>query len=155
MRIYLARHGHAVSAVENPDRPLSLEGRDEVGRMAAFMARAGIRVDRIVHSGKARAAETAVLYAQAIGGGTEPEAVEGLQPNDEPSRFATTVDGLKADTLIAGHMPHLGRLAQLLVTGVVDLPLVSLETGSVVCLERGDSEDDWWIVWMMEPSLLG
>ena len=68
MRLLISRHGDAVSKMENPDRPLSDQGKTEVNRMASFLARAGIKTSRVIHSGKARAAQTGAIYANVIGG---------------------------------------------------------------------------------------
>lgn len=155
MRLYIARHGHAVRKEEHPDRPLSDRGRDEIRRMAAFMADAGERAHAVLHSGKARAQETAGIYAKSIAGGLEPVQVQGLKPNDDPALMAAHAHRLSKDTLIAGHLPHLGRLAALLVAGKDGLPLVELSTGAVVCLERPRDADGWHIEWVMQPSLLG
>ncbi|MBM3581113.1 MAG: phosphohistidine phosphatase SixA, partial [Alphaproteobacteria bacterium] len=78
MRVYLARHGDAVEALENPRRPLSAKGRAEVERMASFLARGGVRPRRIIHSQKLRAGETAAILARVLAPGIALEESEGL-----------------------------------------------------------------------------
>jgi phosphohistidine phosphatase len=155
MKLYIARHGHAVSNAENPSRPLSAVGTAEIERMAAFMADAGVRLHRVVHSGKTRAMQTATIYARVLGKAEKIEKLDGLKPEDDPAVTARVIQELSSDTLIAGHLPHLDRLVALLATGNSELPLLSLPTGAVVCLEREGYRDGWQITWMLEPSLIG
>lgn len=155
MRLYIARHGQAVSQAEHPDRPLSEEGTTDVNRVASFLARAGVRTSRIIHSGKARAAQTGAIYAGVIGGRCLIEEVPGLKPNDDPQQIAGLMNASHVDTLIAGHLPHLGRLVSILISGTDDGAMISLSTGTVVCLERGQIGDKWYMAWMIDPALLG
>lgn len=155
MRLLIARHGDAVSKMENPDRPLSDLGTTEVNRVASFLARAGIKTSRVIHSGKVRAAQTGAIYANVIGGRCLIEEVPGLKPNDDPQQIADLMNVGHVDTLVAGHLPHLGRLASILISGSDDGALISISTGTVICLERGQMSDQWHLAWMIDPTLLG
>ena len=55
--------------------------------------------------------------------------------------------------MIVGHLPFLGRLAALLLTGNADKEVVAFQFGCVVCL-NGDDEVRWKLEWMMVPKLL-
>jgi Histidine phosphatase superfamily (branch 1) len=66
MRLYLMQHGAALAKDVDPARPLSEQGEQDVRRIAAFLARAGVGVGRIWHSGKRRAEQTAELLAAAL-----------------------------------------------------------------------------------------
>ena len=66
MKLYLAQHGEACPKDIDPDRPLTDQGREDIERLAAFLARAGIEVERVIDSGKLRAAQTADLLAAAV-----------------------------------------------------------------------------------------
>jgi phosphohistidine phosphatase len=55
MNIYLMQHGNPVPKEKNPDKPLSDRGRDDVGKMASFLKKAGLQVEMVFHSGKTRA----------------------------------------------------------------------------------------------------
>lgn len=152
MKLYLARHGHAVSSAEDSSRPLSRDGKREVERMASFLANAHVSVGQVLHSGKIRAMQTGMIYANTFGGGVQVQETPGLSPNDDPAGVADAIGGFSRDTLIAGHNPHLGRLTALLTTGNANTALVDLSTGAMVCLEY---HDGWHIRWLLEPSLLG
>lgn len=154
MKLYIARHGDAVGASENPERPLSAHGKTQIERMASFLARARVRPDNVWHSGKARAAQTAMIYSRVIAGGTLVQERPGLKPMDNPAVIANAIEDINGDTLIAGHLPHLGRLTSLLLTGDAETPLVEMPTGSMVCLSL-DDHHGWSMLWMLDPALLG
>ena len=153
MRLYLVQHGEAVDKGIDPERPLSGQGREDVSAMAGRLADAGIRVERVWHSGKLRADETAAALAKAVSQGRRPEAITGIRPNDDVAAFAQDADVWDQDTLVVGHLPFMGRLVAYLVTGDAEVPLVAYRPGSVVCLER-DGGGDWLLQWMLRPGLI-
>ena len=60
MRLYIVQHAAAKPKEEDPDRPLSAQGRVDIDRMATFLAGNDVAVGSIRHSGKTRAAQTAI-----------------------------------------------------------------------------------------------
>jgi phosphohistidine phosphatase len=154
MRVYLVQHGEAVPEAENPDRPLSQKGRQDVERLASLLARGGARVARVLHSPKARARDTAVLYSQVLGpNGVVEEVDHGLSPNDTTDAIAGAIAGWEEDVMVVGHLPHMAHLASRLVTGSDDIGVVTFEPGAVACLEAGEAT--WSVIWMAGPSLIG
>lgn len=153
MKLYLAQHGDAVSKEIDPDRPLSDGGRYDVEKLATFLSPLGLSVSRIVHSGKARARQTAELLAAAFITTGTVEVVSGINPNDPPSNFTTNLERQTGDLLVVGHLPFLARLASLLVTGSDQTAIVSFQPGSLLCLQRNDSSI-WVVTWMLRPKLL-
>ena len=154
MKLYLVQHGQAVPKQEDPGRPLSEQGREEVQRVAACLGEAGVRVVRVWHSGKLRATETAGILAGEVCSGKQVEMIKGIQPNDPVDEFASDADVWGEDTLVVGHLPFMSRLVSLLVAGDSKHELVHYTPGSVVCLQR-DYTDRWVISWMLSPGLLG
>ena len=154
MKLYLVQHAEAVPAEDDPDRPLSDKGRTDVRRVASFLARS-VRVDRIVHSPKMRARDTAVLLAQVLGpGGVVEEAASGLAPNDSVEVAVDLIAGWSADTMVVGHLPFMDRLASRLVAGSEEANVAAFQPGTVACLERAD-DGGWALAWMVRPELLG
>ena len=78
MNIYLMQHGKPVLKEKNPDKPLSDRGRDDAGKMAGFLKKAGIQVETVFHSGKTRARQTAEIISSKINPGKEPQKRKGL-----------------------------------------------------------------------------
>jgi phosphohistidine phosphatase len=153
MRLYLAQHGQAVPEDVDPDRPLSAQGRTDIERLAAHLAQAGIVVERVLHSGKTRVAQTAEILAEASLTDAAPQARSGLKPNDPAEALGSEITRWSADTLIVGHLPFVGRLAAHLLVGDANQPLLAFEPGSLVCLER-DADGQWRLAWMLRPELL-
>ncbi len=153
MKLYLLQHGEAVSKDLDPARPLSDKGRKDAERLAAFMVRAGIQVDRVAHSGKARARQTAEILADATFRGREPELLEGIEPNDPVMPFAELAAAWDEDTICVGHLPFMARAVCLLLTGDERHAAVAYRPGSVVCLER-EEDGPWNLAWMLRPELL-
>jgi len=153
MKLYLVQHGEAVSKQEDPGQPLSEQGIEDVQAMAAFLGAAPVHVSRVWHSGKRRALQTAEILAKALLSGGKIEVVEGLNPNDPVAEFSTDADVWDEDTLVVGHLPFMSRLVSLLVSGEAEAEWLQYQPGSVVCLERVDT-DQWVVMWMLRPELL-
>ena len=153
MKLYLVQHGDAVSKQEDPGRPLSEQGVQDVQAVAAFLGDAGIKVARVWHSGKRRAEQTAEILAKAVLPGGRAERVEGISPNDPVGEFATDADVWEEDTLVVGHLPFMSRLVSLLTNRDTDTEMVQYKPGTLVCLERLDAEQ-WVIAWMLRPDML-
>ena len=154
MKLYLAQHGEACAKDVDPEQPLTDQGREDIERLAEFLAQAGITVERVIDSGKLRAAQTADLLAAAVAPLVELETNDRINPNDDPGAFDWEQATGGRDTLIVGHLPFLARLVSLLLVEDPDRPIAAYRPGSVVCLLL-DSEGHWRINWMIRPPLLG
>lgn len=154
MTVYLIQHGRATSKEEDPDRPLTQEGRSEVSRMATHLGRTGGPApSRIIHSGKTRARQTAEILAEDAGDGPVVEEVAGLAPMDDPAEWAERLEASDSVALV-GHLPHLARLAGLLLTGDPDARPVRFRNGGVVALEPDEEGDGWVLTWALVPELV-
>lgn len=152
MRIYLARHGDALSKQQNPERPLSENGRKQVSHVADILEQIGASVDRVVHSGKPRAQQTAEILAQSAMWEAELESSGDMNPMDPVEPWVDRLSTLDRDTMLVGHLPFLAKLASRLVAGAEDVSLVSFPAGAVVCLERSE-EGHWRIAAVVPPTL--
>lgn len=153
MKIYLVQHGDALPKEADPQRCLSERGRRDIERIAAFLGNAKVRVSGILHSGKKRAEQTAVLLAASVGAVDRPDKTSGIDPLDPVDAFVPLVNAWTEDTMVVGHLPFMGRLVSHLIFGNDAASTVAFVPGTVVCLER--SEDGHWsIAWMVPPDLL-
>jgi len=140
VRAYLVRHGEAEREEVDPERHLTERGATEVRRVATdAKAALGVAPARIVHSGKARARQTAEIWAETVG--ADVSEADGLAPNDDPSIWGARLGAGADDVMLVGHLPHLERLAGLLVTGDAERPVAGFPAGGLVVLEH--VEDDW------------
>jgi len=153
MRLYLVRHGEAVSEEVNPERPLSQRGRLDVEKMGRFLRRAKLKVDLIWHSGKVRALETAQILGGALFVKDPPVTRQGLAPLDPIKLIENQLRKREEDLMIVGHLPFLGKLASSLVSGSSSPDLVTFQAGGVACLERLEG-GSWRLEWILSPGLL-
>ena len=153
MNLYLVQHGAAKSESEDPARPLTEDGRRAVERLAEFLAARAVRVDRLEHSDKLRARETAEILAARLRPVEGRVQVAGLAPNDhvEPTR-ARLMEETKS-LMLVGHLPHLGRLVSRLLGLDADRPVVQFQMAGVVRLER-DAARTWVVRWVLPPDLV-
>lgn len=147
MKLYLVQHGEATSEADDPQRPLTNAGSEDVRRVARFaVERGSVAVERILHSGKTRAQQTAEIWGKELG--TPIDVVDGLSPLDDPAIWGERIVAESTDLMLVGHLPHLSKLAGLLVAGDADRAIVSVVPGGLVGLERGTAG---WIVWLVTP----
>ena len=117
MKVYLVQHGEAKSEEEDPQRRLTDKGIGEVQKVANFLRPLKLTVNAIWHSGKPRAQQTGELLAKAIGALDRIVQREGLGPKDQVTATKEALQQTSGDVMIVGHLPFLGRLVALLVTG--------------------------------------
>jgi phosphohistidine phosphatase len=153
MKLLLVQHGDALPKEENPDRPLSPRGRSQVEHLAAFLGDSGLRVARVLHSGKLRAAQTAELLAASLLPDAKPEATAGLNPNDPTEQIATQAARWNDDVALVGHLPYMAKLAGRLLANNEDASTVAFVPGTAACLERTGA-GRWSLAWMIRPELL-
>ncbi|MEW6036299.1 MAG: phosphohistidine phosphatase SixA [Candidatus Micrarchaeota archaeon] len=148
MELYLVQHGEAKSEAEDPERPLSERGKKEAGKVARRLAESGIRPDEVFHSQKLRAKQTADIFSSALR--SRSLEMQGLKPNDDPAIARDFVEGQGRSVMLVGHMPHLSRLASLLITGNPEHETISFRMGACVCLVK---EERWKVKWILTPEL--
>ena len=158
MDVYLVQHGQALSAEQDSQRPLSEQGRAAATKMADHLAALGTRlidppIAEVRHSGKLRAQQTAELFAQALCPHIRPTARENMNPKDDPRVIyeeLTTKREQDGALLLVGHLPHLARLAGLLLTGDAEKAPVRFVNAAV--LKIGPADDGWAVEWYLTPA---
>ena len=153
MRVYLVQHGEAKREEEDPARPLTERGRREVEAVARFLSEVGVRVDRILHSGKLRAAQTAEILGRHLKPAGGVEEAEGLEPLADPGAWARRLGEAGEELMLVGHLPHLARLASLLTAGRNDVEVMKFRYGAVACLEKAEG-NRWSILWIVRPDTI-
>ncbi|HSW62677.1 MAG TPA: phosphohistidine phosphatase SixA [Dissulfurispiraceae bacterium] len=150
MDIYLMRHADACNDTGNP---LSPQGRHDSEKMGLFFASRGIVIEKIFHSAKLRAKETAVIIAPYAGCEKKVIETEGIGPLDDAVLWADRLQSIESNLLIVSHMPFLPKLFSALLCGYADENLVQFPTASVVCMRRL-SVGMWALQWMVTPEVL-
>lgn len=163
LNLYLIRHAHAVTAAENPERPLSARGRADLERLSAFFrGNVLLRPAQIWHSPLARARETAILLNSGLSLDAVLVETPGLLPDDDPGEIAERLAAYPAahSLALAGHEPHLAALATLLVRDRRKPVAFRLRKGAVIALERDEAvhkrsgHPRWRVRWHFSPELI-
>lgn len=153
MKIYLVRHGEALSTEADPERPLSPKGKTEVQRMADHLASLHLGISQILHSPKLRAEQTAEIFARAF------NAQLTLCPSTLDSEadvypVMSMLPSFSSDTMLVGHLPMLAKLLSALVIHDENyFPITNYKPGTVACLEMHEG-GRWIINWIVSPSFL-
>ncbi len=151
MQVYLVQHGEAKPDAEDPARPLTDRGREEVRRVARHAAALGLQVAEIRHSGRLRALQTAEILAAALSPVLGVREMDGLAPADDPGKAKSDVESAVEPLMLVGHLPHLGRLASSLLVGEPEREIVRFRNGAIVCLVK--SESGWLLQWILTPEM--
>ena len=122
------------------------QGQKEIDRLAEILVQQGASVSTILHSGKARAAQTAERLAAKLLPAKGVLASGKLAPLDPVRPMADRISAMADDTMVVGHLPFLGKLVSLLVAGNEDTNAVNFKSGGLVCLKRAGNRN-WTIDW--------
>lgn len=120
--LYVMRHGPAVERgsagyAEDAKRPLSPQGRRKVQQNAAGLMRLGFDPDWIVSSPLVRAAQTARLVAESLGGNVPLDFADSLRPGGSPEALVAFLakHPHRTRVLVVGHEPDLSEMAGRLI----------------------------------------
>ena len=154
MKLYLVQHADAKSKKEDPSRPLSDRGWEDIRRVVKYAEKhLHIQVEEIIHSGKLRAKQTAEVLAEHLNPTKGMIDSEDLEPLADPRIWKNRLAETAGNIMIVGHLPHLGKLTGLLLTGDKSKEIVRFRMGGIICLER-DEGSRWTIQWMTTPETI-
>ena len=147
VNFYLVRHGDAVAETLDPRRPLSRIGQEQVERAARAVAERGAQVSAIFHSGILRAEQTADIMARRLAPELGVQSIAGLAPQDDPVIAKAELESSPASVMLVGHLPHMGRLAALLINGDAERDAVQFAPATVVCISHQSTL--WRLAWVL------
>jgi len=152
MALLLVQHGKSLPKEIDPEQGLSDEGKTETWEIAFAARDNGVRIRRIVQSGKKRAAQTAEIFASELrpAGGVHEGA--GLNPMDDVTAFAERI-AASEDLMLVGHLPFMETLASLLITGDAGKKVIRFQNSGIVCLDKDEGADHWTIRWTLFPKI--
>lgn len=151
MKLYLMRHGEALSPQIDPERGLSDNGKEKVKLVADYLKKKDITFSQIFHSKKKRARETAEIMAATISPDAELMLHENITPNDDPQLVFSEINSWDKDTLIASHLPFVPNLMTLLTEKDAYMTAITFETTTIICLEK-ENNYKWSLKWATAPS---
>lgn len=150
--LYLVRHADAKKGEDDPAKPLSEIGLQNIGKVASYALRLNIKLSQIFHSNVLRAKQTAEILGEMLAPAKGVSETDGLSPLDDPQIWAARLKGLNDAILLVGHLPHLDNLASLLLCGHTERSFVSFKTAGMACLKRED--DLWTLQSLIAPEIL-
>ena len=153
MKLYLVRHGEALPTEKNPQNPLSAEGRRNVERIVLFLREAGVKVNRVFHSSKLRAAQTASILGTLVIPEGKIAECEGLNPNDPIEPMLDRISRWEDDRMLVGHLPFMSSICRALLKNSTVPVSIHFPPACVVCVEMCP-DDHWSFRWMIEPGML-
>lgn len=74
MKLYLMRHGEALSPQQDPERGLTDNGKLKISHVANHLKEMGVTFKHIFHSKKKRARETAEIIIKIVSPDVTPES---------------------------------------------------------------------------------
>ena len=158
MKIYLLRHGTAEPrgpGVPEAARALTPEGRTEIRAVAKQASQAGVSPQLILSSPFVRALETARIAGKALGCDRIFETKSAL-PDLPPAQIWSEIREHRdaKEIMVAGHEPHLSRLAAFLLEAPLD---IDMKKGALlrIDVEDHDGPPRGVLKWMLTPRLAG
>lgn len=150
MALFLVQHGRSLSKDKDPEKGLSDAGKQDSRRIADVAKSYAIPVAKIVHSGKKRAAQTGIIFQDALQPKLDLAKIFGINPMDDVKAFGDTIDPA-ADLMVVGHLPFMEKLVSYLTAGLEEKRVYKFQNSGIVCLGREDN--DWFIKWTLNPDI--
>ena len=159
MILYLVRHGIAVDRADpkcppEAERPLTARGVQKTRSAALGLRALGAKPDVLITSPYVRAAQTAEIFAEALGYSPEKIRVsEALKPTDNPATILAEISRLRAkEVMCCGHAPHLDLFISLLAGARG--PFTALKKAGAACFEQEGGHGRWELRWILSPKVL-
>jgi phosphohistidine phosphatase len=152
MSIMLVQHGKNVSRDVDPEKGLSEEGISEVERIAEVAGGYGVKMEKVFHSGKKRAKQTADIFIRSLNPDLAAEEIDGMGPVDDVTEFWNNLDA-SGNVMLVGHLPFMEKLTSYLVAGNPDNPVLKFQNGGIVCLDMDSDSRSWVIKWTLLPNI--
>ena len=132
----MLRHGDAAQGSPDAERPLTDKGREQSSAAGAALKALGVTIDACLTSPKVRAADTARLACEQLGG-VEPQLEPKLAGGPfDPVELAA---GLGDDVLLVGHEPDFSEALHAITGARVDFKkggLAAVRDGRLIVLMR-------------------
>jgi phosphohistidine phosphatase len=160
--LYIMRHGIAVDRgtagyANDAKRPLTPEGKKKMREITAGLVRVGFDPDWIVTSPLVRAAETAEIVADGLGGRVPRDFCDALRPGSSAEALLTFLakQPNRRRVLVVGHEPDLSELAARLVGAGRHAHLGFKKGGCcLITFDEFPPRSAGQLVWWLTPRLM-
>lgn len=149
MELYLVRHAIAVDGTPDDARPLSEEGRQRFAEVVKGLHKLGVKLERIYHSPKLRAVQTADLLTPLLQGETivTPYLAEVPSP-----QLLQAIQG--SAVALVGHEPWISDLCAWLVMGEHQGQHFPFKKGGIAHLEGEPKPAGMHLLAFLPPKVL-
>src|SRR4051794_25140507 len=111
MHVYLIRHAHAVDLEEDPERPLSKRGEEQVRALATLLKHStAFQPADFWHSSLIRSRQTAQILVNRLRLNAPLTLMPDLEPDADPRAVARRIKATPHPLAVVGHEPHLSAL---------------------------------------------
>ncbi|MBL8918363.1 MAG: phosphohistidine phosphatase SixA [Myxococcaceae bacterium] len=148
MELFLIRHAIAEDGDDDDARALTKKGGRRFDAMVALLEALGVRFDRVLHSPKLRAVQTAERLHTLVDGPFE--VTNHLVGAPSKALLEACVGERVA---LVGHEPMLSALLAWLVTGAAGGGSFELKKGAVACLEGEPRPGGMTVRWLIPPKV--
>lgn len=146
--LYFVQHGIALPKDVDEARPLSDIGEIETRNVAAKLKKKEIHINKIFHSGKLRAIQTAEIFSEILGV-SKVSKLSGMSPKDDSKIL---IDQISDDGIMyVGHLPNLQKVVSTLVTNDQNNEVLRFRNSAVVCIEMEANKSV--LKWYLTPEL--
>ena len=153
MKLYLVQHGKAKSKKEDPERPLTEKGLHNIQRMAIYSKKhLNIKIEQIVHSGKLRAKQTAEIFEKHLTPSKKIVSNKDLEPLADPKIWQKQLTEIPGDLMLVGHLPHLSKLASILLVNDENREVITFRESGIVSLEL--THHHWTVQFIITPDTI-
>ena len=152
MALFLVQHGKSLSKEIDPERGLSEDGIREVNIIADVARGYNVKPTCIKHSGKKRALQTAEILAESLDPVKGVLEMRGISPMDDIVHVAEEMIS-QDNMMLVGHLPFMEKMTSYLVAGVEDKTVFKFQNGGIVCLDKDENSEDWFIKWALMPNI--
>ena len=146
--VYFVQHGAALAKDIDEKRPLSDTGAAETRQIASQLRDQGVAIQKIVHSGKLRALQTALIFSEILDVDNISE-LTGMKPNDAPQDLIKQIT--EDSVMYIGHLPNIQNVVSSLITSDINNTILKFQNSAVACIEI--HQDKSLIKWFITPNL--
>lgn len=132
--VYFVQHGLASTKDIDPNRGLSDIGREQTLKIAAYLHQHHIIINKIFHSGKLRASQTAAIFSERLSVDNVC-TLNCISPNDDPAQLINKIYANENAVMYIGHLPNLQKVLNQLLSHDINNKVLSLENSAVACVE--------------------
>jgi phosphohistidine phosphatase len=159
MILYIVRHGIAVDRTDpksppEAERPLTAKGVQKTRQAALGLRSLDVKPDALITSPFVRAAQTAEIFAEALGFAPEKIRVsDALKPAAVPEDIVKELSQLRAKEVVCcGHAPHVDLLIAHLAGARG--AFTELKKAGIACFEHATPHGKWILRWILTPKIL-